>query len=308
MVTPVAKQLAVNLIRDVFSVSERHAYQVVGVARRVIRYVSVRPEDATLRQCLRELAAERRRFGYRRLGSLLAHEGHVVNQKQLFRLYQEEGLKIRHRGGRKQALGTRTPLTLLQDPRQRWSLDFVSDALICGRLIWILTIIDNVSRENLALIADMSLSGGRVTRELTMLVEHYGKPLIIVSNNVTEFTSHAILKWAEEMGVEWHYIAPGKPRQNGFIESFNGKLRDECLNETLLTSLPHAQHILGLWRENCNIVRPRSKLGDRTPAQVVQQWSYGHAHKTIAIPINHTPQKRNLCLPVVTNWGARQPN
>uniref|UniRef100_UPI002265E870 integrase core domain-containing protein n=2 Tax=Neokomagataea TaxID=1223423 RepID=UPI002265E870 len=144
------------------------------------------------------------------------------------------------------------------------------DALICGRRIRILTVIDDVSRENLALIVDTSLSGGRVARELTVLVERYGKPLIIVSDNGTEFTSHAIVKWAEDMGVEWHYIALGKPQQNGFIESFNGKLRDECLNETLFTSLPHARHVLALWREDYNTVRPHSKLGGRTPAQVVQ--------------------------------------
>jgi putative transposase len=139
-----------------------------------------------------------------------------------------------------------------------------------------------------------SLSGGRVARELTALVERYGKPLMIVSDNGTEFTSHAILKWADEMKVEWHYIAPGKPQQNGFVESFNGRLRDECLNETLFTSLSHARLVLADWREDYNTVRPHSQLGGRTPEQVARQVSRGHAPETLVIPSNQSHKKRGL--------------
>jgi len=284
VVTPVAKRQAVQHIRDALGLSERRACALIGVGRRVARYVSTRADDAILRQRLKDLAGERRRFGYRRLGYLLAREGLTPNHKKLFRLYQEEGLKVRHRGGRKRALGTRSPMTIPQEPGQRWSLDFVSDALICGRRFRILAVIDDFSREDLALVADTSLSGGRVVRELEVLVERYGKPHMIISDNGTEFTSHAVLKWSEERQIEWHYIAPGKPQQNGFVESFNGRLRDECLNETLFTSLAHARRVLADWQKDYNTVRPHSKLGGRTPAQVAAQWSRGHALETIVIP------------------------
>ncbi|MEN3168494.1 IS3 family transposase [Gluconobacter sp. OJA] len=294
VVTPVAKRQAVRHIQEALTLSERRACALIGVARRVARYVSTGADDAALRQRLRELADQRRRFGYRRLGYLLAREGFSPNHKKLFRLYQEEGLKVRHRGGRKRALGTRSPMTIPQEPGQRWSLDFVSDALICGRRFRILAVIDDFSRKNLALVADTSLSGRRVARELTVLVERYGKPLMIVSDNGTEFTSHAILKWADEMKIEWHYIAPGKPQQNGFVESFNGRLRDECLNETLFTSLSHARQVLADWREDYNTVRPHSQLGGRTPDQVARQGSRGHAPETLVIPSTQSHKKPEL--------------
>ena len=224
--TPDAKRRAVHLIREKLNLSERRACDIVGVARRVVRYEPVRSDDGTLRQRLRELATERRRFGYRRLGYLLAREGLVPNHKKLLRIYREEGLKVRRRGGRKRALGTRAPMTVPQEPNQRWSLDFVSDAFVCGRRFRILAVVDDFSRECLALVADTSLSGARVARELTALLGERGKPLLIVSDNGTELTSVAILRWSQEQQVEWHYIAPGKPTQNAFVESFNGRLRD----------------------------------------------------------------------------------
>ncbi|MBV1824623.1 IS3 family transposase [Komagataeibacter oboediens] len=294
VVTPVARRQAVDHIRGVLALSERRACALVGLGRRVARYISTRTDDVVLRQRLRELAGQRRRFGYRRLSYLLAREGLIPNYKKLFRLYQEEELKVRHQGGRKRALGTRSPMTVPQEPGQRRSLDSVSDALICGRRFRILAVIDDFSRENLALVADTSLSGGRVARELTALVERYGKPLMIVSDNGTEFTSHAILKWADGMQIEWHYIAPGKPQQNGSVESFNGRLRDECLNETLFTSLTHARQILADWREDYNTVRPHSQLNGRTPDQVARQGSRGHAPETLAIPSTPSHEKREL--------------
>jgi putative transposase len=231
MVTPGAKREAVAHAREHHGVSERRACALVGVSRRVIRYEPTRPDDGALRQRLRELAAERRRFGYRRLGYLLAREGITPNHKKLLRIYREEGLRVRRRGGRKRALGTRRPMVLPDGPNQRWSLDFVSDSLICGRRFRILCVVDDYTRECLALVADTSLSGARVARELTGLMGNRGKPHTVVSDNGTELTSSAILRWSQERRVEWHYIAPGKPMQNGFVESFNGRLRDECLNE-----------------------------------------------------------------------------
>ena len=284
MVTPDAKRRAVQHIREQFGLSERRACGIVGVSRRVVRYEPTRPDDRALRKRLRELAAERRRFGYRRLGYLLAREGLTPNHKKLLRIYREEGLKVRRRGGRKRALGTRTPMAVPQGPNQRWSLDFVSDALTCGRRFRILAVVDDFSRECLALVADTSLSGARVARELTTLLGRRGKPLMVVSDNGTELTSSAILRWSQEQKVGWHYIAPGKPTQNAFVESFNGRLRDECLNETLFTSLAHARAVLAAWLQDYNTVRPHSQLGGRTPAQIAGQRGPGHPPHHVAIP------------------------
>jgi putative transposase len=284
VVTPGAKREAAAGLAERFCVSQRRACDVVGISRRVARYCSTRPDDGPLRQRLRELAAERRRFGYRRLGYLLAREGMAPNRKKLLRIYREEGLKVRRRGGRKRALGTRAPMTIPQGPNQRWSLDFVSDSFVDGRRFRILCVVDDYSRECLTLAADTSLSGARVARELTSLIGQRGKPHLIVSDNGTELTSMAILRWSKERHVEWHYIAPGKPTQNAFVESFNGRLRDECLNETLFTSMRQARAELEQWRRDYNMVRPHSKLGGKTPAEIANQWGWGHA----PIPIGTT--------------------
>jgi len=219
-----------------------------------------------MRSRLRAIALERRRVGYRRLGIMLAREGIVMNHKKLLRLYREEGLRVRRRGGRKRAIGTRAPMTLPQGANQRWSLDFVSDALACGRRFRMLCVVDDFTRECLALVVDTSLSGARVARELDRIIALRGKPLTIVSDNGTELTSMAILKWSQDVGIEWHYIAPGKPQQNGYNESFNGSLRDELLNGEIFYSLAEARVLIGAWRRHYNAVRPYSRLGYRPPA------------------------------------------
>ena len=296
MVTPGARREAVAHARAHHGLSERRACAVVGVSRRVVRYRSTRPDDAALRQRLRELAGERRRFGYRRLGYLLSREGMRPNHKKLLRLYREEGLRVRRRGGRKRALGMRAPMALPDDPNQRWSLDFVSDSLVCGRRFRILCMVDDFTRECLALVADTSLSGARVARELTGLIGQRGKPLMVVSDNGTELTSSAILRWSQEHRVGWHYIAPGKPTQNAFAESFNGRLRDECLNETLFTSMAHARAALASWRHDYNTVRPHSKLGGKTPAEIAGQRVRGHAPGHVAIHANNQHEGTRLYL------------
>ena len=292
--TPGAKREAVVHARECHGLSERRACELIGIARRVARYEPSRPDDAGLRQRLRELAGERRRFGYRRLGYLLAREGMRPNHKKLLRIYREEGLKVRRRGGRKRALGTRAPMTLPQGVNQRWSLDFVSDAFTCGRRFRILCVVDDFTRECLTLVADTSLSGARVTRELDAIVAIRGKPLAVVSDNGTELTSVSILRWSQERQVEWHYIAPGKPTQNAFVESFNGRLRDECLNETLFTSLVQARAVLAAWRQDYNTVRPHSKLGGRTPAEIAGQRGWGHAPNPVAITLTISHQRKGL--------------
>ena len=266
MVTPAVRREAVAQVRVAFEVSERRACSALAVDRTSVRYRSRRPDDAPLRARLRELAVQRRRFGYRRLHILMLREGLTMNHKKLRRLYREEGLQVRRRGGRKRALGTRAPMITPQDPNQRWSLDFQSDALADGRRFRIFAVVDDFTRECLALVADTSLPSARVVRELDAIVTARGRPAMCVSDNGTELTSRAILCWSQETQVEWHYIAPGKPQQNAFAKSFFGRLRDECLNETLFTSLAHAREVLSLWKDDYNTVRPHSGLGNLSPA------------------------------------------
>lgn len=266
MVTPAARREAVAHLRSVHEVSQRRACSVVAADRSSVRYRSVRPDDGAIRERLQALAASRRRFGYRRLHLLLDREGVHLNHKKLRRLYAEERLQVRRRGGRKRALGTRAPMAVPDGPNQRWSLDFVHDAMADGRRLHILTVVDDYSRECLALVVDTSLSGRRVARELDVVIARRSRPATIVSDNGTEFTSMAILRWAQEGRIAWHYIAPGKPNQNAFVESFNGRLRDELLNETLFVSLAQARTALAAWQEDYNTVRPHSALGNMSPA------------------------------------------
>lgn len=256
--------------------SQRRACALIGMALRVFRYASRRGDDAGLRVRLRALAAERRRFGYRRLHILLKREGIVLNHKKLFRLYREERLTVRRRGGRKRALGTRAPMALPQGPNQRWSLDFASDVLADGRRFRVLVVVDDFTRECLALVVDTSLSGRRVVRELDRIVELRGAPLLVVSDNGTELTSHALLGWQQDRGIGWHYIAPGKPVQNAFAESLIGRLRDECLNEHVFTGLPAAWRIIEAWRADYNAHRPHTSLRGLTPNEFAARSKTDH--------------------------------
>ena len=265
MGTPAARREAAAYLRRAFEMSERRACRVIGSDRTSVRYQGVRRDDEVLRERLEELAQERRRFGYRRLHVLLRREGHVVNRKRVQRLYREERLTVRRRGGRKRdrdqaadgdAAGSRPALEpgLHLRLADRWAALPHSGG---GRRLY---------TRMPALVADTSLSGRRVARELDDIVRRRGRrPEMIIRDNGTELTSNAILSWAGETGVSWHYIAPGKPQQNGFIESFNGRLRDELLNETLFRSLPHARAVLEVWRRDYNEERPHSKLGWMTP-------------------------------------------
>ena len=256
--------------------SERRACRVIDADRKSVRYRSTRDDDAALREKLRELANQRRRFGYRRLHILLRREGVMINRKKTQRLYQEEGLAVRRRRSRKRAVGIRAPAPVLALPNQRWSLDFVHDQMASGRRFRVLNIVDDVTRECLRAVPDTSISGRRVVRELADLIAERGKPGMIVSDNGTELTSNAVLAWCGEIGVEWHYIAPGRPMQNAYVESFNGRMRDELLNETLFLSMAHARVEIAAWVEDYNRERPHSSLDYDTPAtfaaKLDKQW------------------------------------
>ena len=266
MVGPAAKREAVAHLRSTFAMSERRACAVIAVDRTMIRYRSIRPDDSALRDRLRGLAQERRRFGYRRLFILLRRDGEPSGITRIYRLYREEGLAVRKRRTRRKAIGTRAPILVEAKPNARWSLDFVHDQLDNGRRFRVLNIVDDVTRECLASVADTSISGARVVRELTALVARRGRPEMIISDNGTELTSNAVLKWAQDHCMQWHYIAPGRPMQNGFVESFNGRMRDELLNETVFTSMAQARAVIAAWVTYYNTARPHSALGYQTPA------------------------------------------
>lgn len=285
MVTPAARREAVAHLVEAHEMSERRACRVTGVDRSSVRYRSTRPGDGELRWRLRELAGERRRFGYRRLHVLLRREGVAVNRKRVQRLYREEKLQVRRRGGRKRAMGVRAPMAVPDRPNARWSLDFVHDQMTDGRRFRILAVVDDCTRECLALVPDTSISGLRVARELDAIVGLRGLPAAIVSDNGTELTSNAILTWSDDRSVAWEYIQPGKPAQNAFAESFNGRLRDELLNQTLFRSIRHAKEVLGAWRDDYNRERPHSSLGWKTPAEYAAERRIGDADEYRRIPV-----------------------
>jgi len=234
-----------------------------------VRYSFTRPPDTALRERMKALAAERRKFGYRRLAIFLRRDGFACNIKKVRRIYREENLMVRRRKGRKKAIGTRTPLPKPDSVNQVWSLDFMSDALVDGKRIRVLAIMDQCSRECLTAAADTSMPGARVVRELNMLVAMRGKPHVIVSDNGPELTSRAVLIWATSMGIDWHYIQPGRPQQNGYTESLNGKIRAEFLDEHWFGSIHEARVLLEAWRQDYNAVRPHSSLGYLTPQEYV---------------------------------------
>lgn len=250
--------------------SERRACQLVGANRTSMRYVCHKPEEGLLKRRIIAIAHEKRRYGYRRIHVLLKREGIVINHKKLFRIYKQLGLKVLKRGGRKRALGTRIVAMTLTKKNQEWSLDFVHDVVTNGRRIRMLTVVDDFTRESIKITVDTSLNGRRVCEELEQVIEARGKPDRILSDNGTEFTSMAILRWCQEQGIRWDYIQPGKPYQNGYIESFNGKFRDECLNENLFVNLQEAKRLVETWREEYNEQRPHSSLNGKTPNEVAQ--------------------------------------
>src|ERR1700760_1217308 len=266
MVGPVAKRAGVAHLRAVMGLSERRACLIVGVERTRARSRCRRPPDTELRGRLRELANERRRFGSRRLFILLRREGEPSGINRIHRLYREEGLAVRKRRARRKAIGIRVPILLEARPNARWSLDFVYDQFANGRRFRVLNVVDDVTKECLGAIPDTSISGRRVARELTTIVARRGKPGSIVSDNGTEFTCNAMLAWCKEAGIDWHFIAPEKPIQNAFVESFNGRMRDELLNETLFFDLADARSKVAKWVADYNGERPHSSLKYLTPA------------------------------------------
>lgn len=270
MVTPAARRTAVTWVQTTAGISERRACRFTGFARSSQRYRRRRDTRDALRARLHTLALLRPRWGYRRLYVLLRREGHVVNRKLVQRLYREEGLTVRCRK-RKRVAVPRTPVTSPLAANERWSMDFVSDALADGRKFRSLTLVDDFTRECPAIEVDVSLSGARVAAVLDRVVARRGLPRGIVCDNGPEFASQALDQWAYRRGVALLFIEPGKPVQNAYAESFNGRLRDECLNESWFVSLADARQTIERWRVDYNGTRPHSGLAGRTPTAFAKE-------------------------------------
>ena len=252
--------------------SQRRACGLVGMHRSTCRYTVRRGDDAELVGRLRHHAAERPRYGYRRLHVLVRREGLEVNHKRVYRLYRTEGLAVRRKKRKRVAQLPRRAIPVPAGRNERWSMDFVHDALFDGQVFRVLTLVDDWSRESPALEVAKSIPGERVARVLDRLAGTRGLPRTIVVDNGPEFTSRALDAWAYEHRVQLHFIQPGKPVQNAFVESFNGKLRDECLNENWFTSLDDAQAKIETWRRDYNRTRPHSALGNLTQSEYVARF------------------------------------
>lgn len=265
MVSPVARREAVGWLQT-RGTSLRRACRVVGLSTATWRYQRrMTATNAAVLARLQAHAAVRARFGYRRLHILLEREGLVVNHKRVHRLYRAAGLQVRRRQRKRLTRADRVPLPLPSQPRQRWSMDFTTDTLADGRGFRTLNIVDDFTRECLAIEVDRSLPGLRVTRVLDRLASTVGLPQTIVIDNGPEFAGRTLDAWAYAHGVTLRFIRPGKPIENAYVESFNGKFRDECLNENWFLSLADAKVVIELWRIDYNTVRPHSSLNDATP-------------------------------------------
>jgi putative transposase len=253
--------------REEGQLSERRACGLIGMNRGSWRYQRKERNEAALRSRLREIAGERPRFGYRRLHRMLRREKWMVNHKRVYRLYREEGLAMRRRKGKRFRAEARVPLVLPTQANQMWTMDFTRDSLASGRKFRTLNLMDGYTREALWIEVDTSLPGLRVVQVLERVAEERDLPEAIQVDNGPEFISRVVDQWAYANGVALHFIDPGKPVQNAFIESFNGKFRDECLNQSWHTSLEDARQIIEAWRKDYNTVRPHSSLGYRTPKE-----------------------------------------
>ena len=251
-----------------YQMSERHACRLLGLGRSTHRYRARKAEgDAALRTRLKELAAQRMRFGYRRLTAMLLREGMPANHKRVYRLYREEGLAMRIRQRRRIRWNGAVTRPAATKPNQRWSMDFVSDCVSCGKVIRMLTLVDDCTRECPVIEVDTSLGGLRVGRVLDRMAIERGLPEAIVVDNGPEFRGRALAAWSEQRGVRLEFIQPGKPVQNAYIESFNGRLRDECLNPNWFTSLSDARRKIETWRRDYNEQRPHSSLNYLSPIE-----------------------------------------
>jgi len=271
-VKPTQKRAVVEFFRVGYRVSERRACQVAAVARSSHRYQSQARDQTPLRQRLRELAAVRVRYGYRRLHVLLRREGWPINHKRVYRLYREEGLSIRVKHRKKRVSLPRIPLPPATVPHERWSIDFLTDSLVDGRRFRVMTIVDNVSRVSPAIEVDGSITGERVVTVLNQLKHRVGLPKRIAVDNGPEFISKALDAWAYRNQVTLEFSRLGKPTDNAYVESFNGHFRAECLDQHWFETLAEAKEVIEAWRVDDNEERPHRSLQQRTPAAMLANY------------------------------------
>ena len=267
MVSPQAKREAVNVLMTERNLGVTRACGLVEISRSLYRYRSRRPDNVPLRARIEEIAALKRRYGYRRVYLRLRREGWEVNRKRVYRLYRDAGLAVRRRKRKRIGPFERKPLPKPTAANLSWSMDFVADGLIGGRRLRCLTIVDDCTRECLAIEVDTSITGLRVKGVLERLADTRGLPESITVDNGPEFDGQVLDQWAYRNGVRLSFIRPGKPNENAYVESFNGKFRDECLNEHWFISLAHARHVIEAWRIEYNTERPHSSLGNMTPEE-----------------------------------------
>ena len=270
LLKPKVRKMAATYAIESLGLSERRACLLTGVSPSVYRYEAKRGNDDELRTRMRELAGERKRFSSPRLHIMLTREGLVVNHKRTERIYREEGLGLRRKRRRKGTAGARVIIPAPERPNQKWSMDFVSDSAVTGRRFRALTIVDDYSRECPAIEVDASLGGVRVVGVLERLAETRWLPEVITVDNGPEFAGKALDEWAYRRGIKLNFIRPGKPVENAFAESFNGRLRDECLNINWFMSIKHAREVIESWRQDYNEVRPPSSLKGRSPNEYAE--------------------------------------
>src|SRR5215813_13312267 len=251
--------------------SERQSCVILRFNRGTVRYEPKPVDDAVVREKIKVIAFERRRFGYRRIHAKLRKQGDVINHKRVYRIYTEENLKVRRRPRKRLAVARGiAPMAVPTRPNVRWSMDFMSDSLYSGRRFRTLNVVDDCTRESLGIEVAFSIPSQRVTRVLDRLIWVYGKPEKLTVDNGPEFRSKHTQTWAQKSGVFLDFIEPGKPIQNAFVESFNSKFRDECLNDHWFVSIDEAEQKIALWKEDYNTERPHSSLQYQTPAEVRQ--------------------------------------
>ncbi len=267
---PGARRIAVSYTVESFGLSIRRSCRLVGVCRATYAYRLRDKGDGLLRVRLRELAEQRRRFGCPRLHVMLKRESLVINHKRTERIYREEGLSLRLKKRKKKAAVLRVMLPQAEHADQRWSMDFVAESTLAGRRFRALAIVDDYSRECPAIEVDSSIPGTRVVEVLERLAETRGLPEVITVDNGPEFAGKTLDEWAYRRGVKLNFIRPGKPVENAYAESFIGRLRDECLNESWFSSVREARDIIEIWRRDYNEVRPHSSLDNLSPMEFME--------------------------------------
>ena len=273
MVSPRARRELVGYFEREFELSERRACRLARLSRSVRRYDSSRAPDDLLRARLHALALDRPRFGYRRLSILLCREGVQANHKRIWRVYREAGLSVRKKRRKRIAWASRPERRAAAEPNARWSMDFMSDSLVDGRSLRVLNVVDDFTRRAVAMEVDLSLPAQRVVRALERAIELYGAPRSIVVDNGPEFAGWVLDAWCHARRIELVFIRPGKPIENAYAESFNGRVREECLNQHAFESVAHARSVIESWHEDYNTVRPHSSLGGLTPEEFFARWA-----------------------------------